>query len=77
MIELQCLLGNADLATELDRWRDDWLRRAFTVPNQVPMLAVALVLLLFTHMTDDEHHEALALAQTVAVGRGSRGANVR
>jgi len=59
----------ADLAAELDRWRDDWLRRAFTIPNQVPMLAVVLTLLLFAHMTDDEHYEALALIQPVAIAR--------
>jgi hypothetical protein len=67
--ELQGLLGTTDLAHELDHWRDDWLRRAFAVPNQVPMLAVVLAFLLLAHMTDDEHHEALALSQTAAAVR--------
>ncbi len=72
VIELQGLLGTSDIAHELDRWRDDWLRRAFAAPNQVPMLATVLAFLLLAHMTDDEHREALGLAQTVELAR-SRG----
>ena len=68
-IELQGLLGTTDLASEIDHWRDNWLRRAFAAPNQVPMLAIVLAFLLLAHMTDDEHHEALALAEPVAVAR--------
>jgi len=70
VIELRGVLGPAeDVATELDRWRDDWLRRAFTIPNQVPMLAVVLTFLLFAHMTDEDHREALSLVQPVAMAR--------
>jgi hypothetical protein len=72
VIELQGLLGTTDVAGELDHWRDGWLGRAFAIPNQVPMLAIVLAFLLFAHMTDDEHHEALAIAQNVAISRAQR-----